>query len=218
MLKEEDKKELQNQLNQMKDPVRLSLFTQKVAGSCTYCIETENLLNEVSKLSDLLLLDVYNFVTDKEQVKVFKIDKIPAIAIHTDQDMGIRFYGIPAGYEFASFLQSIILLSQGKSELTPDILKRLEAVNTPVHIQVFVTPTCPYCTRAALSAYQFAMKNEQIRADVVEVTEFPHLAQKYGVMGVPKIVINESFSFDGALPETMFLDHVEAAIKGEQTG
>ena len=215
MLREEDKKEIQNQLKQMKDPVRLSLFTQKVAGTCTYCTETENLLNEVSELSDLLSLDVYNFVTDQEQVKTFQIDKIPAIAIHTDQDMGIRFYGIPAGYEFASFLQSVILLSQGRNELTPDSLARLEAVSSPIHIQVFVTPTCPYCTRAALSAYQFAMKSKLIRADVVEITEFPHLAQKYGVMGVPKIVINESHSFDGALPEPMFLDHLEAALKGE---
>ena len=215
MLREEDKKEIQSQLKQMKDPVRLSLFTQKVAGTCTYCLETKNLLNEVSELSDQLSLDVYNFVTDQEQVKTFQIDKIPAIAIHTDQDMGIRFYGIPAGYEFASFLQLMILLSQGRNELTPDSLARLEAINSPVHIQVFVTPTCPYCTRAALSAYQFAMKSEQIRADVVEVTEFPHLAQKYGVMGVPKIVINESHSFDGALPEPMFLDHLEAALKGE---
>ncbi|MBN2103859.1 thioredoxin family protein [bacterium] len=215
MLREEDKKQIQAQLKDMKDPVRFVFFTQQMAGTCQYCIETETLLKELVEISELLSLKILNYITDKDDVKSLSIDKIPATAVQADKDAGIRFYGIPTGYEFAAFLQMILALSQGNSGLDDILKERLHQIQNPVHIQTFVTPTCPYCTRSAFTSYQFAMENSNIRADVVEISEFPHLAQKYGVMGVPKVVINESHSFEGALPETMFLEHIEIALKKE---
>ncbi|MFC1569598.1 thioredoxin family protein [bacterium] len=212
MLNEEDKKQIQIQLEKMVNPVLLNFFTQQLVGACQYCLETERLLKELTELSNLLTLNIFNFVTDKDQVQASKIDKIPAIVIQAEKDVGIRFYGIPTGYEFASFLQLILMLSQNSSGLSDVLIKRLDQIQSPVHIQVFVTPTCPYCTRAASTAYQFAMENDHISADVIEISEFPHLAQKYSVMGVPKVVINESHSFEGALPEELFLEHMETAL------
>jgi len=215
MLKAEDKQQIQAQLQQMVEPVQFKFFTQQLAGTCQFCLETETLLKEVAELSDLLSIDTHNFVNDKEEVEAFGIDKIPATVIMAKEDTGIRFYGIPSGYEFASFLQIILALSKNDSEIDASVKERLSKIQEPVHLQVFVTPTCPYCTRAAMTAYQFAMENKHIRADVVEISEFPHLAQKYEVMGVPKVVINDSKSFEGALPEAMFLDHIEEALKAK---
>ena len=213
MLREQDKKEIQERLKQMVEPVKLKLFTQKVAGTCQYCAETEQLLKEVSDLTDQLSLEIYNFVNDTTEVKKYDIDKIPAIVIEGKEDYGMRFYGIPTGYEFATFLESILKVSGQKSALSQDTIQKLDQINKSVHIQVFVTPTCPYCQSAALTAYQLAIESGNIRSDVVEVTEFPHLTQKYNVMGVPKIVINEEHSFEGALPENQFLEQVINAVK-----
>ena len=71
----------------------------------------------------------------------------------------------------------------------------------PALIQVFVTPTCPYCPQAVNLAHRLAVENDLITADMVEVTEFPHLATKYHVMGVPRTVISDMIHFDGAVPE-----------------
>jgi glutaredoxin-like protein len=213
MLREQDKKEIQERLKKMVEPVQLKLFTQKIVGTCQYCAETEQLLKEVSDLTDRLSLDIFNFVNDKTEVEKYGIDKIPAIVIEGGEDCGIRFYGIPTGYEFATFLESIIKVSNQKSALSQNTVQKLGQIDKSVHIQVFVTPTCPYCQSAALTAYQMAMENGNIRSDIVEVTEFPHLAQKYGVMGVPKIVINEEHSFEGALPENLFVEQVINAVK-----
>ena len=215
MLREEDKRQIQARLTGMTDSVRLLFFTQKVAGTCQYCEETERLLKEVSDLSDKLELKVLNFVTNTDEKKAYGIDKIPATVTEGKRDYGIRFYGIPTGYEFAIFLEMILRVSVGESGLPANLKKSIKEVSKPVHIQVFVTPTCPYCTRAALTAQQLALENEHIKADIVEVTEFPHLAQKYGVMGVPKIVINEKHSFEGALPENLFVENVLHAAKEE---
>jgi len=81
-----------------------------------------------------------------------------------------------------------------------------------VHIQVFVTPTCPYCTTAVRLGHQFAIESPFIRAEMIEATEFPQLANKYDVFGVPKTVINEFVFIDGAVPEATFLENVLKAI------
>jgi len=216
MLKDEDKKEIQNRLNEMGGPVRLVFFTQQLAGTCQYCSETEHLLKEVTELSDHLTLEVANFITDKVKVDSYKIDKIPATVIESSQDYGIRFYGIPTGYEFASFLETILKVSSEVSGLTVKMKEQLKDLKKPAHIQVFVTPTCPYCTQAALTAYQLAIENENITSDVIEISEFPHLAQKYNVMGVPKVVINENHSFEGALPEHLFVEQVLKSVEEEK--
>ena len=78
----------------------------------------------------------------------------------------------------------------------------LAALSDDVHIQVFASPTCPYCPVAVRAAHKLAMASERVVADCVVAGEFPHLAQKYSVMAVPKTVINETVSFEGALPES----------------
>jgi predicted DsbA family dithiol-disulfide isomerase len=62
-------------------------------------------------------------------------------------------------------------------------------------------------------AHKFAIENDLIRAEVIDVSEFPHLAHKYGVMGVPKTVISEKVEFVGAVPEEIFLEHVLLASR-----
>ncbi len=212
MLRDEDKKQIKERLQTLKEPVNILFFTQELAGVCQYCRETGELLKEIAELSDLIHLKTYNFVTDKDQVKTYKIDKIPAIAIHGKEDTGIRYYGVPSGYEFATLLESLLMVSKDDSELDERTKSELNTISDKAHIKVFVTPTCPYCPQAALVANQFSFKNKNISAETIEISEFPHLAQKYAVMGVPKVVINEETSFEGALPQAVFLDHIKKAL------
>ncbi|MCB0294595.1 MAG: thioredoxin family protein, partial [Calditrichaeota bacterium] len=111
---------------------------------------------------------------------------------------------------FSTLLEDILLVSRRDSRLSPETRQQLAEVTEPTRIQVFVTPTCPYCPRAVVLAHQFAMENDLITADMVEVTEFPHLAQRYGVRGVPKTVANEVSVAEGALPETHLLNNLLA--------
>lgn len=213
MLKEEDKVQIKKRLEEMDGKVTLLVFSQQVNVQCQYCSETETLVNELVALSDKLEAKILNFVTDKEEVEKYDIEKIPAIVIKGEKDHGIRYYGIPAGYEFATLLDTILMVSKGESQLSEQTKTQINDLKSDVHIQVFVTPTCPYCPRAAITAYQLAMENEHIKAETIEVSEFPHLGQKYGVMGVPKIVINETQHFEGALPESTFVQQVMTAVQ-----
>lgn len=206
-----DEQYIRQRLAALPNTVKLVNFTQEL--ECQYCSETRQLLNELARLSDKIKLEVYNFQLDREQVTRYGIDKIPATVIESDRDYGIRFYGIPAGYEFATLLDAIEMVSRGDSGLSASSLEVLQQLTEPVHIQVFVTPTCPYCPAAVRMAYQLALASEKIRADGVEVSEFPHLAVHYGVRGVPHTVINERYAFTGAVPEPTLLAHLVAATQ-----
>ena len=206
-LPDHDKEHLRKLFGEkLKDEVRILVFTQET--ECEFCKETRGIVEEVATTSDKIKVEVYDFVKDEEKVKEYQIKRIPAIAIIGKKDYGIRFYGVPSGYEFVSLVDDIVDVSSGTTNLSEDTKNRLKSVNEPVHIQVFVLPTCPYCPKAIRLAHQFAIENDLIKADMVEATEFPQLAQKYNVMSVPKTIINETVDFVGALPEEQFVEHV----------
>jgi glutaredoxin-like protein len=142
------------------------------------------------------------------------IDKIPAIAIIGAEDYGVRFYGIPSGYEFTSLLLAIKAVAAGKPELSEEGLQALAELTEPIHMQVFVTPTCPYCPGSVVLAHQMAIASPMVRADMVEATEFPHLSIKYQVMGVPRTVINETTHIEGLASEPMVLEKLEEMLVG----
>ncbi|MGB9676241.1 MAG: protein disulfide oxidoreductase [Candidatus Bathyarchaeales archaeon] len=210
LIPEEHKGHVKSEFEEkLEKPVKIVMFTQEV--ECQYCAQTRQLLGEIAALSDKISLEVYDFVADAEKARVYGVDKVPAIAIVGEKDYGVRFYGLPYGYELQTLLEGIITVSRAKTDLSDEIKMRLREIKTPIHIQVFVTLTCPYCPMVASLAHKFAVENDLIRADVIEVSEFPHLGLKYGVMGVPKTVINEKVEFVGALPEDLFLEHIVLA-------
>jgi glutaredoxin-like protein len=203
LLSERIRKEVQAQWAGLLHPVTFKVFTQPF--ECEYCKETRELVEEVAALSDKLSVEVYDFEKDKPLADQYGVDKIPAIALVGAKDYGVRFFGIPSGYEFGSLVEGVKLVSRGETRLSPATRALVQRLTKPVHIQVFVTPTCPYCPRAVMLAHQLAVESDLIRADMVEVTEFPHLAMKYQVMGVPRTVINETIHVEGAVPESVLM-------------
>ncbi len=210
ILKEQDRQEVEKMFADLPNPVKLLMFTQSL--ECQYCSETRELLEEVAATSDKISLEVLNFVNDKDMAEKYGIDKIPATVIMNEKDYGIRLFGIPSGYEFSTLLETIKMVSAGDSGLPDSVKKELAAISEKVHLQVFITPTCPYCPQAVINAFKFAMENDNITADMVEAIEFPHLSQKYGVMGVPKTVANEQGAAEGAVPETHLLERVKSIL------
>jgi glutaredoxin-like protein len=201
--------------NNLVDPVKMVMFTQSI--ECQFCAETRQIVEEIAELSDSVTAEIFDFVDDKATAELYNVDKIPAIAIvrvkdGEEKDFGIRFYGIPSGYEFTSIIEDIIDVSKGDSGLQPKSKETLADIMEPIHLQVFITPTCPYCPQAVRLAHKFAIESDLITADMVEAIEFPHLANKYSVYGVPRTVINDEIHQEGAVPEPMMLAKLLEAV------
>jgi len=90
------------------------------------------------------------------------------------------------------------------------LIAKLQSLDKPVKISVFVTPTCPYCPRAALTAHNMALASDMVTAEVIEANEFFDLSEQFGVSSVPHIAINRNPDkfFIGAYPEPQFLQQV----------
>jgi glutaredoxin-like protein len=229
ILKESDKKEVEKRLSVMDKPVKITLFIPEtdivVPGrrECMYCNEEKELIQDLVDTSEKLSLEMIDPGKDLASAQEYGLKKdtfgymYPAITLSVldgpeEKHYNIWFYGIPAGYEFATLLDDIIILSTGNVKLNPSLVSQVSAIDQKVAMDVFVTPTCPYCPRAVLTAHQFAYLNPNFVSSMIEASEFEELTNKWNVYGVPKTVINEKVEVEGAVPENMFLDYVKNAL------
>jgi glutaredoxin-like protein len=202
--------ELKKEFAALTGPVRLAVFSQALADPES--AQLKRMVEELAALDARLSAESYNFVLDKEKAEALGVARIPAVAIlGAEKDYGIRFYGLPAGYAFGILVDAILDVSRGDSGLAPETRAALAELARPVHLQVFSTPTCPFCPRAVRLAYQFALESDKVSADGIEVTGFPDLARRYRISSVPKTVVADGVEFVGAQPEAVLLQHVQQA-------
>jgi alkyl hydroperoxide reductase subunit AhpF len=144
LISEPDQQRLRDAFAEMTRPVRLLFFTQTVG--CDTCAETRQILDELPPLSDRITIEEVNFVLDADKVKQYGVDRVPSIALVGHDDAGdhdsrVRFAGAPSGYEFSSLVHAVLLVGGRPSGLTDAQRQRLAAVDRPVTLQVFTTPT-----------------------------------------------------------------------------
>jgi len=209
---EETQNKVRESLLEMKDNVHILIFTEK--EDCSMCSDTKLIIEEVSGLGDKISFEELDVKENKDLAEKYGVDKVPAIiplkgTKDKNEYLGVRFFGIPAGYEFTSLLDSLLTISMGEIGISDEGKDYLKSIDKDVHLQVFVTPTCPYCPRAVILAHHMAHLNPKITADMVEAQEFPDLSDKYHVMGVPRTIINDEHHQEGAAPEKMILDLIK---------
>jgi len=202
----------------LKNPVHIMFFGSK--ENCDYCDDTRQLVEEVAAVSDLLSIETYDMNADADLAAKYNVDKAPGLVIaakERDQitDFGVRLAGIPSGHEFTSLIQDIVLVSNRDSGLNPQTREFLKGLDKPILLQVFVTPTCPYCPLAVVLAHQMAMESPMIQAEMVEATEFPELSMHHNVSGVPQTTINDGKAHVvGAVPEQNLLAEIQRVLAG----
>ena len=213
LLNDEIRGQVRELLDGMPTVVRLVFFKMPEAD-CEYCAIIEELITELASVTDKLAVETYRLDEHAEQAAAYGIDKAPALAIVGAKDYGLRFFGVPANYEFSTLIHGIQAAGHGApAQLDEATMSYLASLDAPVHYQVFVTPTCPYCPGAAVLAYDMAVASDWVRAEVIEATEFPELSDHYGVMGVPLNVINETGRVEGRAPQNMIVDAIKATLQ-----
>ena len=198
---------------ELKEQVNLKLFSQAIG--CETCQVAEELLKELADVDpEKIKLEVYSPLIDREISQKYGIDRVPTIVIEGDKDYGIRYIGLPAGLEFTTLVQGIVQVSKREPKLSERTVEMLKNIDLPMEIMVFVTTSCGYCPSAAITAMNFAMTNDNITALIVDASENMDLAERFQVVGVPKIVINRGLAeFVGAQPENNFLGYVISAYE-----
>ncbi len=195
------------------------MFFSKPEG-CDYCDEIDQLIGEVAELSDLITIEVHNLNDSADLAEKYGVKYAPTLVMLAQDgdsltDYGVRLLGAPAGHEFTTLIHDIIYVSKRRTDLDEDTRQYLRALTEPLLLQVFVTPTCPYCPQAVLLAHQMAMESDFVQAEMVEATEYSDLANQFMVSGVPQTTINAGMArVVGAVPAHTLVEQIEAALKG----
>lgn len=214
MLNPSLQRQVREALETLTRPVTLAVFTTAGAEPhmCELCEDTRQLAEELAWLSDgKVIARTYDLERDAAVAQRYGVDRVPAVVVlgEDEKDYGMRFFGIPSGYEFASLIADLKMVSSGESGLTPQTLDVLARLTRPVQLQVFVTPTCPYCPRAVYLAHQMAFASELVTAAMVDASEFPDEADRYRVYSVPLTIVNGSGRIEGAVPEAHLAAHLD---------
>jgi glutaredoxin-like protein len=207
---------LKDLLATMQRPVTLVFFTQSIG--CETCVEARQIVGELAAASDRIGIEEVNPVLDTEAATQYGIDRAPAIVLLAGAartDTRIRFLGAPSGFDFAALVDAVLLVSGARAvELSAGTQARLAALQEPLGVRVFVTPTCGFCPRAVALANRLAYISPLVTATTIQATEFYDLAQEYRVSGVPKTVATNGREVLGALPEAQFVEALLGDVAG----
>ena len=186
---ETTRKWLEKSFKTLEHEVKLLLFTSKL-DKCLACNELEELVAQLAELSQKISIRSGLSDSSVEMLK-YQIDqdKHPALIIQGKKEYKIRYFGVPSGLEFMPFINTIIAVSTEKVDLPQNIQNKLKEIKNPVQIQVFTTPTCPYCAKVVEMVNQFAMINTTITSDIIDAMEFRELAIHYGVLEFLRLLL-----------------------------
>jgi len=135
----QDEQAVKKQFEQIGGSVKLTVFASELGPETN--AQTVALVREVAALSDKLSVTVLNPHIDREQAQGYRVDVTPAVVVEGAKDYGIRFLGLPAGYEFSNLIDSIVAVSTGEAGLSADTKTALAELTDDVTIKVFTTPT-----------------------------------------------------------------------------
>jgi alkyl hydroperoxide reductase subunit AhpF len=139
ILSDKDREAVKKEFEKLADPVKLTVFSQALGSEA--CQQTEWLVKEVVGLTDKASMEVLNLVLDREKAEAYGVDRVPAVVVEGAKDYGIRFFGLPAGYEFTNLIDAMVVASTGRPALSVETQTALSGLAAPVHIKVFTTPT-----------------------------------------------------------------------------
>ena len=141
LLNDRDQAAVKKEFEKLTGPVKLVVFSQELSAA-ELCRQNEALVREVAALApETVTVEVLNLAIDRARAEAYGIDRVPAIVVEGARDYGIRFLGVPGGYEFSNLIDSIIVASSGTTGLSAETKTALAALTSDVDIKVFSTPT-----------------------------------------------------------------------------
>ena len=192
--------------SQLAGEVSVLLFTSK--RDRVYCGQTKQLLQEVASLTDKVKLEVFDIEEERARAGKMAVDLTPTTVVVASNGAKLYYVGMPAGRQLRSLVEDVVDASRGRADMDEETRSIIRRVDAETVVKVFVTTFCPYSPLVVRTAHRFALENLKIRALMIETAEFPQLAKRYNVVGVPRTVINEDAGFDGAPAEKAFAERV----------
>ena len=195
----------------LRNPVRMTCFTQ---AGCRACENVVGLAGELAALSPLLRVDTRDIVADAPEAARLGVPRVPALTLarEGEERVPLRYYGLPAGHEFGAFLRSLLALSNGRGT-TGVNAAAVASITRPARLMVFVLAGCPRCPEMAYLCASIAAASPLVSADIIDADAFPDLVERFTVGVVPKVLINETLEVLDVVPAAALIEKIVSATR-----
>ena len=191
---------------QMPNTIPLLLFTEKSRDD-VFAQANRQVIRAFRELTDKITLHEYDL--SHEKARQHNVTVSPTLVIAPDQ-YNIRWIGAPMGEEARTFLELLLLVGSGNSNASEQSLKVLERIDTPRHVKVFISPSCPYCPQEAVNGAKAAVaRPDLISLELIDIQCRPDIAQQYAAQSVPVAYANETLIGQGAQAEEVFMSSLQ---------
>ncbi|WP_294654841.1 FAD-dependent oxidoreductase [uncultured Fusobacterium sp.] len=174
-------------------------------------IQMEEFLSEISSLSDKIEFQSLNKNENLELEKKIDAERFPTIAFF-DQDnnfKGVKFSTLPGGHELNSFILALYNIAGAGQKISEESKKKIDSISTPHRIKIGVTLSCSRCPESVQSAQRIAIENSNLDVEVIDVFTFPKFREKFEIMSVPAIIIDDKLSGFGQKNIEQFLELIK---------
>ena len=163
-------------------------------------IELRDLILDIADLDERVSAEVYNKGENVEVEKEIHADKYPVVALldNNKKYSGVKFHGVPGGHELNSFILAIYNLGSAGQQISEDTLNNIKKIDKDINIKVCVSLSCHLCPDVVVSSQRIAIENEKVEAEMIDISNFKEIKDKFKVMSVPAIIVNDEQIYFGA--------------------
>ncbi len=212
IISDEIRGDIRGFLEQMQSPVTVDFYPHPQSPATAPMIQ---LLNELHELAPQIQVLEHQGSAQPMAPEIPEDVEGPIATLSTTSGLtGIRYLGFPGGHEFSTFLHLLVDLSvQRDITLSAETQEWLQKLDKPLHLEVFVTSSCPYCPKAVRLAHEMARVNPQyVVSDMVDSEAFPSMSDRYGIESVPTTIINGRSQEIGALAEEELASLIKQSV------
>ncbi|UCE53319.1 MAG: thioredoxin-disulfide reductase [Desulfobacterales bacterium] len=194
--------QLKTTFGKLPNDIALYLFTAK-GHEDVFTLANRRVIRAFREISSKITLREYDL--DHELAQKWNVTSSPTLLIAPER-FAIRWLGAPMGEEARTFLEILILVGLGQSNLSDQALKVIKRIDSPRNIKIFVSPTCPYCPQQAVNAVKAAIERPDLIAlEIIDIQSEPEIANQYSAQSVPQAFANDVLIGQGAQPEEVFV-------------
>ncbi|UCH24052.1 MAG: thioredoxin-disulfide reductase [Deltaproteobacteria bacterium] len=194
-------RQLRQTFEQLPNDIPIYMFTQKGMDD-VFAQTNRQIVRAFRELTPKVTFKEFDL--DHELAQKWNVDRSPTLLIAPER-ISIRWLGAPLGEEGRTFLETLIMVGLGQSNLSEQSLKVINKIDAPRNIKVFVSATCPYCPQQAVNAVKAAIeKSNLISLEIIDIQCEPELADQYSAHSVPQTFANDVLIAQGAQTEEVF--------------
>lgn len=163
-------------------------------------VELRDLVLDIADLGDKVKAKIYKKGENGEIENKINADKYPVVALLDKEGnySGLKFHGVPGGHELNSFILAIYNLGGPGQQISEEILSDIKKIDKKVNVKVCVSLSCHLCPDVVVSSQRIAIENENVEAEMIDISNFKKLKDTFKIMSVPAIIVDDEKVYFGA--------------------